>query len=95
MGRVYRQGQERPVTVVKLILEDTIDEICIARQSSKLDCIEETLLDARMRSMVLGGGRGGHTGEDNGDGASLGHQTTSRKADEISADTEASAGPHG
>lgn len=84
IGRVHRQGQTRPVTVTKLVLDDTIDVTCLDRQSSKLDCIEEALLNTKMRSLIMGTNT--HL---------LDHGAAAGKADEVGANTEARAGAHG
>jgi SNF2 family DNA or RNA helicase len=86
IGRVHRQGQARKVRVVKLMLEDTIDETCLDRQSAKLDCIEEALpvllLNGRMRSMILGT-------------CSADHGCAAGEADQVGADAKACAGADG
>jgi SNF2 family DNA or RNA helicase len=81
IGRIHRQGQKRPVCVTKLVLDDTIDEICLGRQSSKLDCIEEALLNTSMRSMILG--------------SLPDHGSATWEADKVGTDTEACAAAHG
>jgi DNA repair protein RAD16 len=81
IGRIHRQGQKRPVCVTKLVLDDTIDEICLGRQSSKLDCIEEALLNTSMRSMILG--------------SLPDHGSAAWEAGKVGADTEARAAAHG
>lgn len=85
IGRIHRQGQKRTVHVIKLVLDDTIDEVCLGRQSSKLDCIEEALLNTSMRSMILG--------------TSLkslpDHGSAAGEADQVGADTKACAAADG
>ena len=53
IGRLYRSGQERPVFVSRLVLRGTLDEVCLARQASKLNCAAEVLGDDSMRRLLL------------------------------------------
>lgn len=45
IGRVYRSGQMKNVTVIKTVSQGTIDEISMDRQIQKIDCITDILED--------------------------------------------------
>jgi non-specific serine/threonine protein kinase len=85
IGRVHRQGQARSVTVTKLVLDDTIDVTCLDRQSSKLDCIEEALLNTKMRSLIMGTSTLSPSPD---------HGSAAGEADEVGADAKARAAAH-
>jgi superfamily II DNA or RNA helicase len=48
IGRLHRSGQTRPVTFLRLIVADTVDDACLARQTTKLACVTEALRDDGM-----------------------------------------------
>lgn len=47
IGRLHRSGQQRPVTVVRLIAAGTIDEACLWRQARKLECVRRIMVDKK------------------------------------------------
>ena len=48
IGRLHRSGQTRPVTFLRLIVAGTVDDACLARQTTKLACVTEALRDDGM-----------------------------------------------
>jgi superfamily II DNA or RNA helicase len=53
IGRVHRSGQTRVVTAMRLVLEGSLDEVCLRSQKDKLDCATVVTRDDSMRRMLL------------------------------------------
>ena len=45
IGRAYRKGQTAPVTCIRLVMSDTVEERCINVQDKKLDLISDAMMD--------------------------------------------------
>jgi SNF2 family DNA or RNA helicase len=48
IGRAHRKGQDRPVTCMRLMMKDTIEERCIKIQETKLKLIADAMDDESM-----------------------------------------------
>lgn len=55
VGRLHRQGQTRPVVVLRLVAKGTVDERTLRRNRTKLACVTEVLGDDEMEACLTGG----------------------------------------
>ena len=52
VGRLHRSGQTRPVVVLRLVAEGTVDERTLRRQRGKLACIADVMRDDEMQRVM-------------------------------------------
>lgn len=62
LGRSLRKGQTHPVTFIRIIIEDTVEERCMDIQNAKIDMITETMSDETIKNRLQGHCQDGQAG---------------------------------